>query len=323
MRDKEQPNPSAPRAGPDLDGNAPADRAEHITVCVCTYKRPELLRTLLEKLEAQETAGRFTFSVVVVDNDAALSARDTVKAFAAKSGLEVEYHCEPEQNIALARNRALLNAKGEYVALIDDDEYPIASWLQELRNACLEMGADGVQGPVVPKYEEGAPPWVIKGRLYEKPLHPRGHCLAWPQGMTGNLFLRRSILGGGACFDPAYGSGGEDLDFFRRMISRGHTFRFCPEAVVYEFVPHTRWRESFLLKRALLRGKVAILHPSFGAASVFKSAMAVAAYTLFLPFSLLLGKHVFMKYLVREFDHLGKILAFCRLDIIREKYITE
>src|SRR3954470_3016682 len=79
----------------------------HITVCVCTYKRPELLKQLLTEVERQTTGGCFEYSVVVADNDAKMSAQAIVREFNAKSQLEIEYCVEPEQNIALARNRAI------------------------------------------------------------------------------------------------------------------------------------------------------------------------------------------------------------------------
>src|SRR5882672_5269533 len=87
----------------------------HITVCICTYQRPGLLGKLLRELTAQETRDRFTYSVVVSDNDRQESAREAVQSFQKESALEVKYCVEPEQNIALARNRALANARGEFV----------------------------------------------------------------------------------------------------------------------------------------------------------------------------------------------------------------
>ncbi len=83
---------------------------KHISVCICTYRRPELLKKLLSKLEQQETNGLFDYSAVVVDNDVAESARNTVESFAKQSSLAISYHVQPEQNIALARNKAVENA---------------------------------------------------------------------------------------------------------------------------------------------------------------------------------------------------------------------
>jgi glycosyltransferase involved in cell wall biosynthesis len=36
------------------------DRPKHISVCVCTFNRPALLKRLLDELPRQETKGLFT-----------------------------------------------------------------------------------------------------------------------------------------------------------------------------------------------------------------------------------------------------------------------
>ena len=100
------------------------NKTSHISVCVCTYKRPEFLKRLLEELANLETEGRFTFSIVVADNDRLRSAEALVSNFAAGSSAPVTYCAEPEQNICLARNRAIENATGDMIAFIDDDEFP-------------------------------------------------------------------------------------------------------------------------------------------------------------------------------------------------------
>ena len=103
--------------------NMPNNRTKHLSVCICTYKRPQLLKRLLETLEKQETDG-FTFSVVVADNDEGRSAEPVVLEFSAQSAIPVTYCMESEQNISLARNRAIANASGDFIAFIDDDEFP-------------------------------------------------------------------------------------------------------------------------------------------------------------------------------------------------------
>jgi succinoglycan biosynthesis protein ExoM len=297
---------------------------QHISVCICTYKRPGLLGRLLEKVQNQKTDNLFTYSMVIVDNDSAQSAKNVVSSFKQKSFIGIDYYCEPEQNISLARNKALKNTKGNYVVFIDDDEFPIDRWLIILLRACHDLRADGIQGPVIPIFEKEAPKWVIKGKFYERPSYPTGLVLKWGQGRTGNLLLKRKMIEeNGNTFNPEFASGGEDQDFFRRMITKGYVFKYCNEAIVYECIPSMRWRRTFLLKRALLRGKAAILHPTFNAFSIAKSLLAIPLYTAFLPLLFLLGHHLFMKYLVKIFDHIGKLLAFCKLDVIKERYITE
>jgi hypothetical protein len=107
-----------------------------------------------------------------------------------------------------------------------------------------------------------------------------------------------------------------------RMIKKGHAFVWCDEAVAYEVVPPVRWKRSFMLRRALLRGKMALNQHS-GMGDLVKSFLAVIGYALALPVLLVLGQHLAMKYLIRTCDHAGKLLAFVGLNPIREKYVLE
>ena len=147
------------------------DNASHISVCVCTYKRPGLLKRLLEELDRQETGGRFTFSVVVADNDSLHSAETVVRDFAARSAVPIRYCTEPRQNIALTRNKAIENAGGDFVAFIDDDEFPDGRWLLTLFEACRDYHAAGVIGPVKRHFDDPPPAWVVEGRFYERPTY--------------------------------------------------------------------------------------------------------------------------------------------------------
>lgn len=56
-------------AGTDSMSTFPTPGTAHISVCICTFKRPSLLLRLLKELAGQETQGLFTYSIVVVDND--------------------------------------------------------------------------------------------------------------------------------------------------------------------------------------------------------------------------------------------------------------
>lgn len=296
--------------------------SQHITVCICTYKRPELLKGLLKDLKTQETEGLFSYSILVVDNDHKESAKDVVCEFAGSQTVGIDYCVQPEQNIALARNVAIAHATGDYVVFIDDDESPIQRWLLTLFEACNRYKVDGVLGPVHPRYAEPPPRWVVEGKFYDRRTYPTGHVIDWKKGRTGNTFLKRDIFAGlSEPFRPEFRTG-EDQDFFRRMIDKGHVFIWCNEAVAYETVPPNRWNRWFLLKRALLRGHTSLAHPTFATRDLLKSALAAPTYALLLPFSLLLGQGTFMSILVRLCDHLGRLLGFVGINPVREPYVT-
>lgn len=291
---------------------------EHITVCVCTYRRPALLQRLLMELGRQETQNRFTFSVAIADNDAQESARQAVEEWAAGALLDIAYVVEPRRSISFARNKSLEPAQGELVAFIDDDEFPTSTWLLKLYLACHEGKVAGVFGPVRPHYDEATPAWVKKAGFYERPEHPTGFVMPWQECRTGNVLVARSILKGlDPVFRPEFGAGASDQDLFRRMMELGHRFIWCNEAIVYEAVPPGRCKRSFLLRRALLRGGISLRHPQGRVRNIAKAMMAVPAYAIALPFLQVGGHHVFMKYLVKLCDHLGRLLALFHLNPVR------
>lgn len=291
----------------------------HVTVCICTLQRPAMLARLLDTLDHQRTGGRFSLSVVVTDNDPQGSARAVVGELTTRS-VPVVYSQEPRMNIALARNEALRHAHGDFIAFIDDDEFPEPDWLEKMLAVCLAYDAAGVLGPVRPHFDEPPPAWIVKGGFCERPEHATGRVMDWQESRTGNLLFRRTILAGEAQpFVEEFGTGGEDKDFFMRMTRRGHVFRWCNEGITYETVPPVRWTRRYMLRRALLRGRNILRHPGGHFRLLAKSVVALPVYTLVLPFTLLFGQHVFMKYCIRFCDHAGRLLAATGLNPVRAR----
>lgn len=292
-----------------------------IDVCICTWRRPDLLKRTLQELCRQNAGDKFTYSIVVADNDAAGSAQCVVSEMRNSMSLDIRYCVEPEQNIALARNKALQQSDAEYIAFIDDDEFPEPDWLSRMLSVCEHHKASGVLGPVRPFFDDQPPLWLVRSRLCDRPEHATGTVLHWKQTRTGNVLFRRSILAGiPAPFRAEFGNGGEDQDFFRRMMDLGHRFIWCNEAVVYEVVPPERQTRQYLCRRALLRGQneKLLLTPR----SILKSLVAVPAYLLLLPFLATCGQHIAMQYGVRLLDHVGKLLAAIGIKPVYGKYLN-
>jgi succinoglycan biosynthesis protein ExoM len=294
----------------------------HICICVASYKRPQLLKRLLLAISDLKTEGVFTYSVVVVDNDRERSSEAVVMQFAATSPFPIKYCVEPEQSIALARNRAVDNAEGDFIATIDDDEFPSPEWLLNLFKTCEQYHVDGVLGPVNRHFDETPPKWISRGTFFVRPDHPTGFELAWNQTRTGNTLCRREILQAGSKpFRPEFRSS-SDSDFFRRMMAQGRKFIWCAEAVVYEVVPPTRWKRSYMLRRALLRGATAAKRGE-GVSSFLRSLVAIPLYALALPFAQLLGHDKFMLLLIKLCDHIGKILTALGFNPIKDAYVSD
>jgi succinoglycan biosynthesis protein ExoM len=292
----------------------------HISVCVCSYQRPALLRRLLEELGKQRTDRCFGFEVIVVDNDAQNSAREVVMEIQARVPFSVTYLTEPRQSISHARNRSLERATGELIAFIDDDEFPEPDWLFKLFEAWSNYKVAGVLGPVRPFFEQGAPGWVKRGGFYNRPEHETGFVMPWTECRTGNVLFDGKIIAGlDPVFSPEFGTGGSDVDFFRRQMALGRTFIWCNEAIVHEHVPLKRCKRTVLMSRALLRGRNSFRHRERRIKNVLKSVVAAPLYVLAMPFLQLAGHHLFMRYLIKTCDHVGRLLAALGVHPIKQR----
>lgn len=295
----------------------------HISVCACTYKRPHLLRRLLVALNRQQTGGLFTYSIVVADNDENQSAESTVIDLQSSSTVKIKYSVEPRRNIALARNKALENADGDYIALIDDDEIPGPSWLLTLFNECNQYQVDGVLGPVLRHFDQEPPAWFKKSSIYVRRVNPTGQSVDWKEARTGNVLMKRSIVAEeNGSFRPEFRAG-EDQDFFRRKIEDGYKFIWSSDASVSETIPPARWKRSYILRKAMLQGATAALQPSCDTKNIIKSLIAVPLYLLAVPLAILAGHQYFMSLMIKICDHSGKLLMLIGISPIQEEYVSE
>ena len=297
-------------------------KKEHICVCMCTYKRPLLLARAIRHLQNQSTDDLFDYSLIVIDNDSEGSAKSVIS----QNLKNIIYDIEPVQNIALARNRAVKFAFGEFVAFIDDDEFPCSRWLYNLYTTQAKYQKAGVLGPVKPHFDGTPPKWLITSGVCERSKLSTGTLLNPKFTRTGNALIRTDVFKkDGNLFDPKFGrTGGEDTDFFHRVINKGNEFVWCNEAVVYEVVPPERWARAFYIKRALLRGRTSYLHDqplpfSQRAQILTKSFLTFTLYSAILPVMIALGEKFRMKFFERYFHHVGRIMTACGIVFVNER----
>jgi succinoglycan biosynthesis protein ExoM len=225
-----------------------------MSVCICTYKRPELLWRTLSSIANQSTS--YTYEVVVVDNDKNQTAQNTcerarIELFDGRADLL--YLVEPKQNISLARNKAIRHAKSRLIAMIDDDETAADGWLDSYAKILFSNDWDYAVGPVRPVIPDSFPDWLVRGGLFhEKDIQKteairactnnvcfKGHCLYQREGP----------------FEPRYGkTGGEDAEFGAFIARRGFCGVWCHSAIVYETQQSNRRKVLWHIKRGFQHG---------------------------------------------------------------------
>ncbi len=291
-----------------------------IAVCIATYRRAERLGALLDDLAQQKLP---PVEIIVVDNDAAGTARDTVEQHRGRvNAYPIRYDIQPARNIALTRNRTVELATAEWLAFVDDDERAPNLWLSQLAEAAQRYSADAVLGPVVPLVPEIAPQWIRRGRFYDFARFGSGEAIPLNRLRFGNILLHGARLRQEPVpFDPAYGlATGEDADLLIRLVQKGAKIVWCDEAVVMEPVESARLSLRWLLQRALSGGQEysrktisgrlgpvgSAVRLQLVARALAQLLIAGALAIVALPF----GRHHAAAWLIKASANLGKLSIF-------------
>ncbi|MGB0414389.1 MAG: WecB/TagA/CpsF family glycosyltransferase [Coraliomargarita sp.] len=231
-----------------------------VAICVATYQRAELLKSLLQSLKGCHMPKNYRVELRIIDNDASGSARKYVDNFRAETSQfeRITYTIEPRQNIACTRNLALNLGDADAYIFVDDDETVQPNWLVELIRCAERHQADAVFGPVVAKLDPAHSHWQARGGFFDKTVDPTGNAINWRATRTSNTLVRGEWFNQrGFRFDSALGrSGGSDTYLFARMFEHKAHYVSCREAVVQEYVPAQRAKLSWLWKRAYRNGLI-------------------------------------------------------------------
>jgi glycosyltransferase involved in cell wall biosynthesis len=226
-----------------------------VSVIVCTRDREDSLRTALTSVLASDWPD---LELVVVDNAPRTSAtRDVVAGLADP---RVRYVLEPRPGLSVARNRGVAEATGDILAFTDDDVIADPNWVKAIASGFARSASVGCVTGLVPAAELETPAqayfdakvqWAAScaPALYDLHEHRGAHFLyPYSAGIFGtgaNFALTRAAAAAVGTFDEALGAGapaagGEDLDYFLRVVLAGYALAYEPAAIVW----HVHRRET-------------------------------------------------------------------------------
>jgi glycosyltransferase involved in cell wall biosynthesis len=257
--------------------------AEAVVICIPTFRRPRMLRRLLDAIAALKTEARI--SVLVADNDAEAHAGLDLCNSMTDYRWPLAAVLAEKRGIAQVRNRLIeqaLRTDAHYIAMIDDDEWPQADWIDQFLKTARQTGADVLQGS------------ILFGRGDAADGHGDIRRATGPIAMlqgAGNILIARAVLDEmpAPWFDPEFAlTGGEDQDFFIRLRRAGKRFAWSDEARAHGDVPGTRAGLGWLLRRAYSVGnsdmRVLLKHRP-GPARLAAETLKIAGSLLLSPFA--------------------------------------
>jgi glycosyltransferase involved in cell wall biosynthesis len=304
-----------------------------VVLIVPTFRRPEGLRKLLAHVAALSYRG--PLSVIVIENDAEERAGVAmVAALAPTFPFHLEAIVEQRRGQTYAYNRgfqeacrARPNAKrsADYIAVLDDDEYPDRAWLSRMVATAKSLDADIVGGPVLPVFDDPRH-WLATSGLYAPKRFASGR-VDMIYG-AGSMLAKRSTIEDylDEPFSHAFAfTGGSDLAFFTRCHSDGRTFAWSDTALVFETTPRSRVTLAWLLRRNFRKGAERVRIDRLARAPLrtlilrcCRGPALVAAGCLALPFAALFGRGAIASHLSRIARGAGRIAG--AFDVVTNEY---
>lgn len=132
-----------------------------VTVVICTYNGADRVPDVLDHLRMQEEMGGAEWEVLVIDNNSTDGTVEVVRKYREETWdrpVALRVHREQRQGAAFARQRGLNEAKGRWVAFIDDDNLPARDWVAaacRFGEAHPQAGAFG--GQIHGRFQEDPP----------------------------------------------------------------------------------------------------------------------------------------------------------------------
>ncbi|MGH2702532.1 MAG: glycosyltransferase family 2 protein [Actinomycetota bacterium] len=171
------------------------------------------------------------------------------------------YQLVDARGVADVRNHVLAFARARsmpFVLFFDDDQLPLAGWLDAFIAGIRSQPADVLLGPVEVSLPGSVPAWAADPTLFRAPPTATSDGPYEGYGFSGNTLLRLDTLEScGLSFDDALNSGGEDTYFFHQLRQEGATFGWITEARATELQEPERLRFSGYLKRQYCKGRTA------------------------------------------------------------------
>ena len=131
-----------------------------ITVAICTWNRADLLAQTLERMTSLRVPEGVEWELLVVNNNCTDRTDEVLARFTTR--LPLRRCWEPDLGLSHARNRAVLEAHGDYLVWTDDDVLVAEDWLAGYCRAFKRWPDAAVfGGPVAPWFAGTPPQWLI------------------------------------------------------------------------------------------------------------------------------------------------------------------
>jgi glycosyltransferase involved in cell wall biosynthesis len=249
-----------------------------VSVVVPVFNGAATLCVCIEALLAQTYSS--LIEIIVVDNNSTDRTPDLVSRYPVTL-----LHERALQTSYAARNRGIVCARGEIVALTDADCAPRVDWIENL----VAQFSDGDLGAVVGTMADQPPANLIEALVAV--MQPFAHLdrRGFKSLITGNVAVRRSVLHEVGLFDESLPTAG-DIDLgWRLQLQTNWKMSEAAEAIVLHrhrgslsgvFAQFRRYGLSEIVLTTLYQGHAGSMTRGEGARRIASQVRALLSYVL-------------------------------------------
>ena len=236
------------------------------TVALCTHNHADRLARTLEDLRQLESP-KAAWELLVIDNGCTDSTPSLLSAHLWPDGWNVRVVREERLGLSNARNCAIREAAGEYVLFIDDDETPDPQWLCAYERLIDTHAPDAFGSRIEVLFEGQRPAWLTDDLLgFLGQLDRSDEMIPLSEPATsfygGNFGFRKTVCARIGDFDSMLGrkgtdnTGGEEVDFYRRLLAAGFRVWWTPHAVIHHRIEAAKLNRRYFLDLHYRQGRM-------------------------------------------------------------------
>jgi len=183
-----------------------------------TYNNAKYIKQAIESIYAQNYDN---MEIIVVDDGSTDNTKEILKPYK-----DIKYFYIEHKGISFARNVALKNSKGEYIAFLDSDDY----WLPDKLNIQMQYFQEHPDCQIVfTKYKNIFEKEELKKN--KRAMHEKAIEDSFQQYLPSTI-LKKELFNKYGFFDEKF-SGIEDAEFIYRISMKGINIKHYIDKVFY------------------------------------------------------------------------------------------
>lgn len=239
-----------------------------LSIVIVTYNRAIFLGKVVNSLLTQSLSAE-KFEIIIVDNNSTDETHKVSNNLITQfQNYNIRYVLEIHQGISYARNRGIKEAKGRYIAFIDDDAKADSNWCERIlatfRNP--DISPDIIGGIILPWFAYMDKPVWADNTFQHRSWGAEPRLLNDNERKTGfsgsNMAFKKEIFENYGVFSTKFGMKsdkiglGEETDlFFRLSMKKDIKFWYDPKIIVYHLLTEKHFSIKFTFSRAYHSGK--------------------------------------------------------------------